>query len=156
VDAIQDPKLTLDDVIVRCASFSLAVLPAGRPPDAPFELLKSARFEELLTEARRRYDYVVLDTPPLVPVPDCRVIERCVDGVLIVVGAHRTQRRLVEESLAIVDPGKIIGLLFNGDDQALSGSYSGYYARGSSENGHTGGWLARTVRTARRHVDGAH
>ncbi|PYM04298.1 MAG: hypothetical protein DMD82_14850, partial [Candidatus Rokuibacteriota bacterium] len=92
-------------------------------------MLKSPRLGELLAEARRQYDYVVVDTPPLVPVPDSRVIANWVDGLLMVVAAHRTPRRLVEEALDIIDAAKTLGVVFNGDDRPLSGYSSSYYSR---------------------------
>jgi Mrp family chromosome partitioning ATPase len=55
-----------------------------------------------------------------VSAPESRVIEKYVDGFLIVVGAHRTPRRLVEEALNLVEPAKILGMVFNGDDRHLS------------------------------------
>ncbi|MCI0410751.1 MAG: CpsD/CapB family tyrosine-protein kinase [Acidobacteria bacterium] len=138
VDAILAPGLSLEDVGGRRRPFNLSVLPAGRRLAAPYELLKSARLGELLEEARRRYDYIVLDTPPLVPFPDCRVIGKWVDGFLLVVAAHKTPRKLVEEALSVMDPAKIVGLVFNGDDRQFSGYY---YAYGQSPDGvRTGSW----------------
>ncbi len=131
VDAILDAKLTLEAVVHVRPHLNLSVLPAGRLPSAPYEVLKSPRVGELLAEARRRYDYIVLDTPPLVSVPDCRVIGKWVDGFLIVVTAHRTARKLLEEALNVTEPAKIVGLVFNGDDRHLS-RHS--YASGRSSN----------------------
>jgi Mrp family chromosome partitioning ATPase len=51
-----------------------------------------------------------------------------VDGILLVVRAHRTTRRLLEEAFNVVEPSKVIGLVFNGDDQPRSANYSSYYA----------------------------
>ena len=120
VEAILDTRLTLDAVVQSHAHLNLSVISAGRRPSAPYEVLKSPRAAELLAEARRRYDYVIVDTPPLVSAPESRVIEKYVDGFLIVVGAHRTPRRLVEEALNLVEPAKILGMVFNGDDRHLS------------------------------------
>lgn len=120
VDAILDANLTLSDVVQGRPHLNLSVLPAGRVPSAPYEVLKSPRIGELLVEARRRYDYIVLDTPPLVSIPDCRVIGKWVDGFLIVVAAHSTGRKLLEEALNVTEPAKIVGLVFNGDDRHLS------------------------------------
>ena len=120
VEAILDTRLTLDAVVQRHAHLNLSAISAGRGPSAPYEVLKSPRAAELLAEARRRYDYVIVDTPPLVSAPESRVIEKYVDGFLIVVGAHRTPRRLVEEALNLVEPAKILGMVFNGDDRHLS------------------------------------
>jgi Mrp family chromosome partitioning ATPase len=109
-------------------------LPAGRRPSAPYEVLQSPRLGELLAAARQRYDYVVLDTPPLVAVPDCRIIGKLVDGILIVVSAHRTARKLLEEALHVTEPAKIVGLVLNGDDRHLSrGSYASRHP--SNRNG---------------------
>jgi protein-tyrosine kinase len=125
VDAILDTRLTLDAVVQTLPHLNLSAITAGRLPSAPYEVLKSPRTAELIAEARQKYDYVIVDTPPLVSVPDSRVLEKYVDGFLIVVAAHRTPRRLLEEALNLVDPAKIVGIVFNGDDRHLSrDSYS--------------------------------
>jgi receptor protein-tyrosine kinase len=143
VDATLDPNLTLVDVVRRCPPFSLSVLPAGRGTAAPYEVLKSRRVGELLAQARQQYDYVVLDTPPFLAVPDCRVIAKWVDGFLLIVAAHKTPRKLVEAALDIMDPAQLVGLVFNGDDRPFSG-YSGYYsAYSQSRNGHRTSWWSR-------------
>jgi protein-tyrosine kinase len=152
VDGILDPGLTLDRIAQRRPPFNLSVICAGEAPPSPYEVLKSSRFGELMEEARRQYDYIVLDTPPLHPVQDCRVIGRWVDGFLLVVTAHRTPRRAVGEALTTLDPGKVLGLVFNGADHSVSSYYSGYYYRRDdsadqpSSNGHGGGVLKRSVR----------
>jgi capsular exopolysaccharide synthesis family protein len=120
VDAILDPDLDLDDVVSPRPPFNLDVLPAGILRPAPYEVLKSPRLGDLLDQARRRYDYVVLDTAPLLAVPDSRLIGNWVDGFLLVVAAHKTPRRLVAETLDLMEPTKLVALLFNGDDEHLS------------------------------------
>jgi Mrp family chromosome partitioning ATPase len=58
-------------------------------------------------------------------VPDSRVLGKWVDGFLIVVGAHRTPRKLVAEALNLLETSKIVGMVFNGDDRHISkGAYS--------------------------------
>jgi protein-tyrosine kinase len=120
VDAILNAKLTLEAVVQARPHLNLSVLTAGRRASAPYEVLKSPRVGELLAEARTKYDYVIVDTPPLVSVPDSRVIEKWVDGFLIVVAANRTPRKLVEEALNLMPPAKIIGMVFNRDARHLS------------------------------------
>ena len=139
VDALLDSSLTLDDVVQNLPHFNLSVLPAGRPAVAPYELLKSPRLEALLDEARQRYDFIVLDTPPFVPVPDCRLIAKCVDGFLVVVAAHRTPRGALAETLDLIDPGKVMGLVFNGNDSHHPGYYD-VYAGPSSKAGRRRPW----------------
>ena len=154
VDAIVEPRLTLDAVRCACPEFNLDVVPAGGVPETPYELLQSPRFAALLGEARRRYDVVVLDTPPLVAVPDGRVLEKLADVILLVVSAHRTPRRLVEEALSLTDPAKALGIVFNRDDRPLSGYYRGYHD-GEPHNGHAPSRWGRVLRRARGNGAGA-
>jgi receptor protein-tyrosine kinase len=129
--AVMNPASSLSDVVRRHPRFALSVLPGGQCPIACYEVLKSPRLGALLEEARQQYDYVIVDTPPAIAVPDCRVISRWVNGFLIVVAAHKTPFQLIGEVLEMLDPAKILGLVFNGDDSPLSvhsGYGSGYYA----------------------------
>lgn len=146
VEAILDPSVSLEDVVRRRPPFNLSVLPAGRPSPTPYETLKSPRLGELLAEARQRYDHIVLDTPPVVPVPDCRAIATWVDGFLLVVAAHTTPRKLVEESLSAMDPSKVLGFVFNNDDHPVSGYYGEYYVQRYSPRGNPGNWWDRAAK----------
>jgi len=126
VDLILDRDLALDDVAQWHAELRLAVV------------LKSPRLGAVLQEARKQFDYIVLDTPPLVPVPDSRLIADWADGFVMVVAAHRTPRPLLAEALNMMDPAKIIGIVFNGDDRPLSGYYGYYYGYGHRRPGRRG------------------
>jgi capsular exopolysaccharide synthesis family protein len=117
VDLILDTGLGLDEVVIPRSPFNLDVLPAGAVRPDPYEVLKSPRLGDLLKEARRRYDFVILDTAPLGAVPDSLLIDKWIDGFLLVVAAHRTPRKLVAETLDLIDPDKLIALLFNADDE---------------------------------------
>src|SRR3989441_7057110 len=97
--AILNQGQTLTQVVERLGGFNLSIPPAGPYLANPHEALKAPRLGELIQEARQQYDYVVLDTPPLLLVPDCRIFGKWVDGFLMVVGAHKTPRRLVEEEI---------------------------------------------------------
>ena len=149
VDAILDANLTLEKVARVRPDLNLSVLLAGRLPSAPYEVLKSPRVGELLAEARQQYDYIVLDTPPLVSFPDCRIIGRWVDGFLITVAAHRTSRKLLEEALNVTEAAKIVGLIFNGDDRHLSRDTFGTYASRRSSKRSGDGWWRRRFRAVR-------
>jgi len=115
VEAILDRNLSLAAVAEPYPGFNLAVVRAGRLAETTYEVLHSPRLGDLLQEARGQYEYVVVDTPPLLPIPDARVIGKWVDGFLLVVCAGRTLRKLVEESLNLMSPEKMMGLVFNGD-----------------------------------------
>ncbi len=126
VGAILNRQRTLSDVTIPFSQFNLDVLPAGPPQALPYEILKSARLGELFAEARRLYDYIVLDAPPFVPFPDGRLLTRWSDSFLVVVSAHKTSRMLLGEVLNTIDSAKMLGFVFNNDNQSLAKYYKPY------------------------------
>jgi capsular exopolysaccharide synthesis family protein len=128
--AIASPGCRLDSVVRRRPALNLSVLPAGACPPLPYETLRSPRVGELLGEARQQYDYVLVDTPPVVPVADVRALSQWVDGLILVVMAHSTPAELLDEALSAMDPEKVVGIVFNGDDLPLSRRYRSYYSYG--------------------------
>ena len=117
------PETPIDTVIGRWLDQNLWILPAGRLPDDPYRLLESPALEELVASLSRRFDRVIFDLPPVLPVLDGRLVSRWVDGVLMVVAAKRTARRLVEEATRVVEPERLIGLVLNEDDQMPAHPY---------------------------------
>lgn len=146
VDAILDPNLSLSDIVQPRPPFNLSVVLAGQVPASPYEVLKSPRLGALLEEARTQYDFIVMDTPPLALVQDCRVVARWVDGLVVVVAAHQTPRSLLETALDVADPSKLVGIVFNGFDNLGTGRgrhYAGYYATPEREEPERSGTLNR-------------
>jgi capsular exopolysaccharide synthesis family protein len=141
--AIVDARLDVGEVVCPTA-FGFSVLPAGSLTGNPYSLLESPRMARLLEELRAAYDFVVVDTPPLLLVPDCRLIAQWVDGFVIVVAADRTPRRLLAQALDMMDPAKLAGIVFNGDDRPLCGYYTGYYGRYYTDHARESGprWLS--------------
>lgn len=117
---------TLASFVEPIGDSNVGVLPCAKSVKAPYEFLASPRLGELFGEARADHDYVIVDTPPLVPVPDATLLREVVDGYLVVVAAHRTPRKLVGEALNLLAPESVLGLVFNRDDQPLFGYYSRY------------------------------
>ena len=150
VNAILDPAMTLNQAVTHLQRFNLSVLPAGPSPADPYELLKSPRVGELLQEACRQYQYVVLDTPPLLLVPDARLIGKWVDGFLMVVATHKTPRGLTEEALNLIDPSKLLGLVFNNDDRPMQNDYYYYYRPGRHGTSQRQNWGRRLLTTLGR------
>ena len=130
-DALANDNITLPEVVHRLEGFNVSIVPAGRVQARPYELLSSRRLQTLLDEARGLYDYILIDTPPVAPLADCRLLGRWVDGFIFVIAAHKTPRKLLAEALRVFEPGKLLGVVFNGDDQPLS-PYYGYYAQHQS------------------------
>ncbi len=131
IEAIQDQALSLRDVERAFPTYNLTIVTAGQALESPYEALKSRRAEALIEEARGRYDYIVVDTPPVIPVPDCRVIAHWVEGFLVIVAAHQTPKKLLEETLNALEPNKVLGLVFNRDDFPMANYYGYSYAYGN-------------------------
>jgi capsular exopolysaccharide synthesis family protein len=131
VDAVADDRVSLDEVTHKIDGFNLSVVPAGVTRLPVHEILRSPRLERLLQSAREQYDFIVVDTPPLLPVFDASLVAKLVDGLLLVVAANQTPRKLLGEALTHLDPSKVLGLVFNRDTQPLFGyydsSYHGYF-----------------------------
>jgi capsular exopolysaccharide synthesis family protein len=147
--ALRHGACALGDIVQRLDGLNLSVVPAGPPEPSPCELLNSPRLATLIREARRDFDCVLIDTPPAL-LPDCRLIERWVDGFLMVVTANKTPRRMLTEALGEIDPHKVFGLVFNADDRA-SARYYGYYEYGADirrDAGRWGRWWLRRSRSA--------
>jgi capsular exopolysaccharide synthesis family protein len=128
-DLIATGKIDLEQVVRPLEAFNIDVIPAGGVAGPIHEMFRSNRLVEVLNAARQRYDYVVIDTPPLVPVVDSALLARVVDGVLVVVAANKTPRKLLEEALSQLDESKVLGIVFNNDDRPLFGYYDTSYRR---------------------------
>jgi protein-tyrosine kinase len=151
-DLVLDPILSLDDVTCYQAPFNVTVIPAGSASTNSYELFKAQRFGEILAQARSRFDYIILDTSPLVHVLDARVLSRWVDGYLIVVTCHRTSRKLLAEALNVMEPEKVVGLVFNGNDRPLSGFRDYDYAYTRRRSDPKTSHLARILQRSRRRL----
>src|SRR2546428_7897795 len=130
-EAITDHARELDGLCPEVPGFNLWVMPAGRPAMAPYEILRSPRLADLLAQARRRYDYVIVDTPPVIPCPDYRLLEPSIDGVILVVAADKTPREMLDAALDLLDRPKTLGVIFNVECHQPD-RYSYYYSRSTA------------------------
>jgi len=132
-DLVSDPNRPLREAVLDRGRHRFDVVLAGSTGAPIHELLRSPRLGTLLQEARDQYDYVLLDTPPLGPVSDCALLARWLDGVLLVVAAHRTSRKHLEEALNLLEGESVLGIVFNGDDRPFlryrRHSYRDYFSQ---------------------------
>jgi capsular exopolysaccharide synthesis family protein len=106
----------------------LALLPAGPVPSNPSELLGSARMGMLLTHLRDAYDFVIVDTPPVLAVTDAVLLARDADGVILVVKGEHTPRALVRRArdrLTLAGT-RVLGVVVNNVNARWSNVYYGY------------------------------
>ncbi len=108
-------KRTIDQVIQRTSIKGLDVLPAGPVPLNPAEILNSQAFADVLENLRMKYDHVLVDSPPVMPVTDARILGAMCDVTLLVVRAAKTTRAAglhAREGLASVG-ANIVGTVVN-------------------------------------------
>lgn len=129
----------VEDVARRIEHTNIWTVLTGSLPIAPYEAFSSERFGLFIERARSAFDYVVIDAPPVVAVPDCKVLAQWMDGLILVVSANQTPRLLLVQALENLGPEKILGLLFNKSDQVPPRYYRyygkyGYAARAKVED----------------------
>ena len=114
---------------MKLHSSSLTILPSGKVMGEPSEWLDSLTMREYLQQFKKQFDYVIVDTPPILLVADACVLSRYVDGVLLVVRSGRTQRRQLADTqtrLAQVK-ARIIGSVLTHVEYYLPGYYRYYH-----------------------------
>lgn len=96
-------RAELADVVQPWGRDHLYVLPAGRVPPNPSELLGSAQMVKVLGDLKRTFDIVLFDAPPLLPVTDAAVLARSVGGAIVVVAAGRAHRQHLRGAIAALE-----------------------------------------------------
>ncbi|HET7475459.1 MAG TPA: polysaccharide biosynthesis tyrosine autokinase [Dermatophilaceae bacterium] len=127
-------QVELDDVLQPFADGNLWALGGGSVPPNPSELLGSAAMSKTLQELETRFDYVILDSPPLLPVTDAAVLSSITGGTVVVVGCgmvNREQLGKALSSLAAVN-GHVLGLVLNMLPVKGADSYAYYGGRSST------------------------
>lgn len=119
--AKKDTKLS----VVRLSP-NLLMLPGGRPDPDPMSGLTSPRMRQIMEEARERFDWVIIDSPPMEPTADAQFLSELVDGIVFVIRAGHTQFPQVEKAVNALGRDRIIGVILNGVE-ALPGERYSYY-----------------------------
>jgi capsular exopolysaccharide synthesis family protein len=132
----------LDAVVHALDAPRLDFVPAGPTPPNPAELVGSARMREALERLQEEYDFVILDSPPVLPVTDASVLAREADGVVLVVKGHDTPRELVRRARDQLQQAgaRLLGVVVNNVDLGwgdlyLYNRYYGAYYGAAAEAG---------------------
>src|SRR5918999_1342435 len=127
-------QLRLEDAIVRLDPAGLHLLPGGRPRDDVAELLSGPTYARVLSQARRMFDYIIIDAPPLGIFTDANVLMARADGALLVVRAGKTRYSLVDKLLDQIPREKVLGVVLNrAEEQPDSTSYYHQYRYSNHE-----------------------
>ena len=113
--------------IYRLQGTGFWMLPAGSFSGNPLELLQSKRLAALMEQLTAWFDWIVIDSPPVLPLADTSVWSRLADGILLVARQGVTEKRQLQKGLEAIDPKKIIGALLNSCSSAETEYY--YYRK---------------------------
>jgi capsular exopolysaccharide synthesis family protein len=125
-------EIQLINAVQDCPVPNLWLLTAGFCPSNPAETLSSTRFDALLAEARREFDVVLVDTPPLLVVSDPCIVATRTDGLLLVVRTNKNSRQALRQANQLLRQQDIelFGVVPNGvtDPAGKYTTYAGNYA----------------------------
>jgi len=129
-------RSSFEDTVIRAVQHpNLDVLPAGPLPPHPSELLSSHVMNQHLEDWCRRYDFVILDSPPVLAVTDAVLISVKVDAVLLVMRAGQTSKNALRRARNLLGQvgARVMGIVVNGVNMKSPDHYYNYFY-GSSEN----------------------
>jgi Mrp family chromosome partitioning ATPase len=112
--------------IYRLEEARLWFLPAGTPPENPLELMQSGRLNELMTQISTWFDWVVVDSPPILPLADTTVWSRVTDGVLLIARQGKTEKDSLKRGLEALGRANVLGVVLN---SCANIDHSNYYQR---------------------------
>lgn len=142
---VQDPGLTdvlvgdakLGEVIRPDLADNLDVIPAGKIPPNPSELLGSDAMRRVLDDLRRDYEYIIMDSPPLLPVTDAVVAAAASDATVVVLRSGETEEIAALRAFEQLDrvKARVAGVVLNGLTARFDQHYAYYTYRGYRDRG---------------------
>jgi capsular exopolysaccharide synthesis family protein len=115
------------DSIYHLEEAGLWILPAGSTPRNALELMQSGRLSSLMDQLSAWFDWIVIDTPPVLPLADTSVWMRLCDGVVLVTRQGTSEKRQLQRGLEAIDRSKLIGALLNCSSNASHNDYYYHY-----------------------------
>jgi capsular exopolysaccharide synthesis family protein len=131
-------ELAIQDALYRVGDLPLWFISAGRGIEEPLPILESLEFANMVEAVSAHFDWVVVDSTPMLPMADAASLSRLTDGVLVVVREGHTRRRLLNKALDSIEKKKLLGLVLN-DAASQQVAYDhfggyGYYSKKSQQN----------------------
>jgi capsular exopolysaccharide synthesis family protein len=116
-------KADFQSNILTFAVENLSVLPVVKSVQNSSSILSSQEMNMLISTLKEKYDFILIDCPPILSLPDMNIIEKLVDGILLVIRAERTPRDAVKTALNSLGTDKIVGVILNDAKQPGSQYY---------------------------------
>jgi Mrp family chromosome partitioning ATPase len=114
------------EIAQRCNVEGFCFIPAGNHATHPSELISSSRMKHFLDRVRPAFDWIIIDSPPALPVADASVLGGLVDGVLLVVRANSTPSGASQKACKELRDSHILGVVLNTSEETAE--YNSYYS----------------------------
>ena len=115
--------------ICRLEGLGLWLLPAGATPQNPLESMQSGKLAPLMNRLEAWFDWIIIDSPPVLPLADASLWSRLADGILLVTRKGITEKQQLQRGLGTLERSKLLGALVNSSTNA---SHRDYYQRYTS------------------------
>ena len=115
--------------IYKLQGLGLWILPAGAAPQNPLELMQSGKLSVLMEQLEAWFDWIVIDSPPVLPLADTSLWSRLADGIVLVTRKGTTEKQQLQRGLEAIEKSKLLGALVN---SSANTAHSDYYQRYSS------------------------
>jgi capsular exopolysaccharide synthesis family protein len=104
------------------------LLPTGEKPSVPTDVLQTPELPKVVNTLAEHFDWVIIDSPPVMPITDALCLMRAADGVLVVVKAGQTPKEAIEDTLNRLGKEHVVGMILNGVEgmERIYSSYHGY------------------------------
>ena len=119
--------------IYKLQGLGLWILPAGAAPQNPLELMQSGKLSVLMEQLEAWFDWIVIDSPPVLPLADTSLWSRLADGVLLVTRKGTTEKQQLQRGLEAIEKSKLLGALVNGSENVAHSDYYQRYTASSAE-----------------------
>ncbi|HVN81542.1 MAG TPA: CpsD/CapB family tyrosine-protein kinase [Terriglobia bacterium] len=127
--------VSIDEGILKTHIPNFSVVAGGAIPHNPTELLNTELMRRFLASATEQYDWLVLDSPPLLAVADSVVLSSLTDGVLVVVKGKGTHADMLKKGLELLRGRNLLGFIFNFSQEVCKSKYHYYYGNKNPDIG---------------------
>lgn len=138
------------DLLFTIEGHELYLLAVSRESSNPTELLSSERLAEMITDLRQYFDFILIDSPPVLPFADARLLANHADAVMLVVRAGMASYETVEKAIEALPAGKMLGVVLNDAELTEEAGYYDYYYNYAQRTHHRSWWqkLLRPIRNS--------
>jgi len=119
--------------IYQLQNLGLWMLPAGTAPQNPLELMQSGKLSMLMEQLESWFDWIIIDSPPVLPLADTSLWSRLADGVLLVTRKGTTEKQQLKRGLDAIEKSKLLGALVNSSANAAHADYYQRYSSSATE-----------------------